>query len=234
MLKTTRLLTAGAIAFFLTASPEDVFAGMSTVTLSEFGRDRLIGISTVLFFVIIVVATTLTYCWNRLVAETTLPRLTHPKAIGFAFLTGLLFFLVLVMIAGSRELLSPGAWKPKGIVYELNDKPRPKAGTELNVEFDPKTLIPLDDSPEARLAVRRENLVRLRAALWNYADENNGDFPQVLSPPLQTIPLSGGAKYQYSPLDGEWILLEPDMHEPPQLGLNRRGIIVDRQQEDSP
>jgi hypothetical protein len=220
-----RLLTAGTFACLFAAMPSAVHAGMSTVTLSDFGRDRLIGISTVLFFVIIVVAITLTYCWNRLVADTNLPRLTHPKAVGFAFLTGLLFFLVLVMIAGSRELLSPGAWKPKGILYELSDKSTSPKST--SARFDSETLIPLDDTPEARLAVRRESLERLRAALWKYADENDGNFPDALPPQLQTIPVSGGVKYLYYPSSTDaFLVLEPDIGEPPQLGINPRGMIV--------
>jgi hypothetical protein len=224
MSATTKKITAATIAFLFVGIPSVVQAGMSTVTLSEFGANRLIGISTVLFLLIVVVATVLTRCWNSLVKETNLPRLTHPKAIGFGFLGGLLFFLVLVMIAGSRELLSPGAWRPVGILYELKDKPKSPI---FDTSFDSETLIPETDSVEARLVVRRESLVRLRAALWKYADENGGTFPQTLPPPLQTIPVSGGVKYQYFPKGDEYLVLEPDMNEPPRWGLNRQGMIVE-------
>ncbi|MDR0326675.1 MAG: hypothetical protein LBI05_00090, partial [Planctomycetaceae bacterium] len=179
---------------------------------------------------IIVTATILTYCWNRLVKDSTLPRLTHPKAIGFAFLGGLLFFLVLVMIAGSRELLSPGEWRPNGILYKLNTPPEPPV---LSAGFDPDTLIPLEDSPEARLAVRRENLIRLRSALWKYADENGGNFPDAIPQTLHVIPVSGGVKYRYAPHDGAFLVLEPDLNEPPRLGLNRQGVIVEYQDQSN-
>jgi hypothetical protein len=227
MKMTTKKLIVATIVFLFAGFPSVAQAGMSTVTLSEFGTNRLIGISTVLFLLIVVVATVLTRCWNSLIKDTNLPRLTHPKAIGFGFLGGLLFFLVLVMIAGSRELLSPGAWRPIGILYELNDKPKSPI---LDTGFDSETLIPEIDCPEARLAVRRENLVRMRAALWKYADENDGVFPEELPTQLQTIPVSGGVKYQYCPQENAkesyYLVLEPDMNEPPRLGLNRQGMIV--------
>ena len=34
-------------------------------------------------------------------------------------LWGLLFMLVLTMISGARELLTPGAWEKKGATYQL-------------------------------------------------------------------------------------------------------------------
>jgi hypothetical protein len=42
---------------------------------------------------------------------TVLPRLTYPEALGVIALWGLLFLLVLTMISGDRELMTPGAWK---------------------------------------------------------------------------------------------------------------------------
>ena len=204
-----RLITVGTIVLLFAGSPRAVFALAAPVTLSKFGIERLIGLSTVLFVCMIVVATVLMSCWNRLIAGMNWPRLTHPKAIGFTFLGGLPFFLILVMI--------------DGILYELSDKPQPEAV----LAFDPVTLVPLDDSPEARLVVRRESLARLRDALWKYADENGGNFPETLPQHLQTIPVSGGVKYQYHVTgDDVYCVLEPDIHEPPQLGLTRQGTVV--------
>ncbi len=224
-----RPVVFGTVTLLCVVMPHDAYAGMSTVTLSRFGMERLIGLSTVLFLLVVVVATTLTYCWNRLVKDTNWPRLTHPKAIGFAFLAGLLSFLVLVMIAGSRELLSPGAWKPKGILYELADKP----GETPEIKYDAEMLVPEADTPEARLAVRRESLARLRAALWKYADEHGGTFPKSLPESLEAIPVSGGLKYRFFPKPSDddaekrFLVLETDMNEPPQLALDRQGMIVE-------
>ena len=214
------------IAIFLPMT-STVEAGMSTVTLSKFGADRLIGISTVLFVLLVVVSTLLLVCWNKLVKGSTWPKLSHPKAVGLTFLAGLLSFLVLVMIAGSRELLTPKAWRPKGILYELAPLPSHETGElqpDFSAAFDPATLVPEEDTPAARLAVRRENLTRIRNSLWQYAD-THGDFPVTLPENLQTIPVSGGMKYAYRPSD-EFLVAEPDLHEGPRLAINRRGVIV--------
>ena len=45
------------------------------------------------------------------------------KALGVVFLWGLLFVLVLTMISGARELMTPGAWEKKGLTYRLTDDP---------------------------------------------------------------------------------------------------------------
>ena len=209
-------------------------AGMPAVTLSEFGANRLIGISTALFVLIIVVATLLMVCWNKLVEGSTWPKLSHPKAIGVAFLAGLFSFLVLVMIAGSRELLTPKAWQPNGILYKI--APQEQLSPTVSAAIDAEKLIPIDDTPEARLAVRREKLAQIRIALWYYADTHGGTFPASLvelnsslqtphSTLWDTLPVSGGLQYVYQP-EGEFLVAEPDLNEGPRLAINRQGIIV--------
>ena len=37
-------------------------------------------------------------------------------------LWGLMFVIVLTMISGARELMTPGAWKKDGLTYQLNDR----------------------------------------------------------------------------------------------------------------
>src|SRR5262249_35186152 len=72
---------------------------------------------------------------------------------------GLLFVLVLTMISGARELMTPGAWEKQGLTYRLK-----KGETE-----------PPATGPTER---ERENkLQRLRAALWDYARKHEGNFP---------------------------------------------------------
>jgi hypothetical protein len=39
-------------------------------------------------------------------------------------LWGLLFLLILTMISGARELMTPGAWEKHGSTYELKDAPK--------------------------------------------------------------------------------------------------------------
>ena len=224
-----------AILLLMTSIAE---AGMPAVTLSDFGANRLIGISTALFVLIIVVATLLMVCWNKLVEGSTWPKLSHPKAIGVAFLAGLFSFLVLVMIAGSRELLTPKAWQPNGILYKIAPQ-EPQISPTVSAAIDAEKLIPIDDTPEARLAVRREKLAQIRIALWHYADTHNGTFPASLArlnshlnsqitnpnPQFHTLPVSGGLQYVYQP-EGEFLVAEPDLNEGPRLAINRQGVIV--------
>ena len=60
--------------------------------------------------------------WNILQRDwTALPRLSYGKALSLVLLWGLLFVLILTMISGARELMTPGAWKNDGVTYRLND-----------------------------------------------------------------------------------------------------------------
>ncbi len=62
--------------------------------------------------------------WNYLQRDwPRLPRLTYMKALALVTLWGLLFVLVLTMISGARELMTPGAWEQRGVTYELRTKP---------------------------------------------------------------------------------------------------------------
>jgi hypothetical protein len=73
---------------------------------------------------------------------------------------GLLFLVVLTMISGARELLTPGAWEKVGFTYRLAE---PKA----------------DDSPAGVVtqSARRERLERLCDALWAHARAHAGQLP---------------------------------------------------------
>lgn len=55
---------------------------------------------------------------------TWLPALSYGRSLSLVILWGLLFVVVLTMISGARELMTPGAWQKKGWTYELAD-PRP-------------------------------------------------------------------------------------------------------------
>lgn len=75
------------------------------------------------------------------------PRLTYGKVLAGVVLWGLLFVLVLTMISGARELMTPGAWKKQGFTYKLAEAPDQTS----------------DPSPAS---VRRQHLEQLRQALW--------------------------------------------------------------------
>jgi hypothetical protein len=110
----------------LLAWPTAAWAGMSPPpVLTEVARARLQSLSffLVLFFV---AAGVVMLLWNALRRDWTwMPRLTYRKALGVVALWGLLFVLVLAMISGARELLTPGAWERSGAQYRLSDKDRP-------------------------------------------------------------------------------------------------------------
>ena len=108
-----------------------------------------------------------------------MPRLSYGKAVGLAALWGLLSALVLTMISGARELMTPGAWEKKGATYQLVDEARSKRPQE-----------------------RRERLELLKAALWKYADAHEGRFPPTQADPeieaiLWKAPDPSGMTYFY-------------------------------------
>ncbi len=90
-------------------------AGMPTVRLTELAAQRLDAIS---FFAvsILICALGIQQLWNRV---SDWPRLSYRRALGFTVLWGLLFHLVLTMISGARELMTPGAWVRDGATYQL-------------------------------------------------------------------------------------------------------------------
>jgi hypothetical protein len=136
-------------------------AGMPrvVVTLTDLGRFRVQSISFFLFGFFLS-AWLIQLLWNYLRNDfPRLPRLNYGRAVGVVALWGLLFVLVLTMISGARELMTPGAWEPRGATYRLKK-------TEEKTEAS---------GPTER---KRENkLQRLRAALWEYARKHDGKFP---------------------------------------------------------
>jgi hypothetical protein len=185
--------------------PAAAHAGMArpTTVLTEVGRMRLQNLS---FFLagFLVSALLVQLVWNYLRRDFAfLPRLSYPRAVGLVGLWGLLFVLVLTMIAGARELMTPGAWEPQGISYRLT---QPAAA-------------PPDESPEDE---RRQQLARLKEALWRYARDHGGSFPPSRSDPavpgrLWRLPDHSGLRYVYAggaatPFDGVPLAYEPDVY----------------------
>src|SRR5687767_12311333 len=94
--------------------PAAAQAGMPSATtmLSELARLRLQSIS---FFLagFLLSSLLIQIIWNYLRRDVSfLPGLSYPRALGLVGLWGLLFILVLTMISGARELMTPGAWVP--------------------------------------------------------------------------------------------------------------------------
>jgi hypothetical protein len=114
-----RLLVAvfGGLAFTLCTA--EARAGMPTPVLTDWAQIRF---ETISFFVavILVGAAVICWLWNSLAKDfTALPRLRYRRALAMVVLLGLFLALVLTMIAGARELLTPGAWQKQGLVYKV-------------------------------------------------------------------------------------------------------------------
>jgi hypothetical protein len=71
---------------------------------------------------IVVSAALVRFLWNALAKDfKSLPRLSYFESIVLVTLWGFLFIIVLTMISGARELMTPGAWKKEGITYTLDE-----------------------------------------------------------------------------------------------------------------
>jgi hypothetical protein len=155
----------------------------TVLRLNDPARMRLEAIS---FFVAVLLAsaTAVWGLWNYLRRDFTfLPRLSFGKALAGVVLWGLLFIIVLTMISGARELMTPGAWKKQGFTYRL--------ATAAS-----------DTSDDAAVVMRRQHLERLRGALLRYAATHNGRFPSqsdvtAVPPDWWEVPEAGGLRYLY-------------------------------------
>jgi len=181
IMKRRCLPLSASLLFFL---PQAALAGMPSVTpvLTELGRMRLQNLS--FFFVgFLFSAFLIQRLWNYLGRDfTILPRLSYCKALGLTTLWGLLFILVLTMISGARELMTPGAWEKKGATYKLANAEVPSAAEKDRM--------------------RRDQIERLRDALWDYARKNDWKFPAASTDPaipasLWQVPDLSGMNYLY-------------------------------------
>jgi hypothetical protein len=204
-------------------APALAFAGMPSVSLSDVARLR---VQTISFFLVALLlsAWLIKLLWNYLRRDfVSLPRLTYGKAVGVIVLWGLLFVLVLTMISGARELMTPGAWEKNGLTYRLARDTAPAYP---------------DDSLEAE---RRRQLERLRAALWQYARDHGGAFPTAVGPDVPVerwlVPGSQGQRYHYvggqvADQGAAPLAYEPGVHGPRRLVLLTDGQIKSMEVED--
>lgn len=172
------------VAWLALAPVQVAQAGMPAVTLTDVARMR---VQTISFFLVLflVASWVVQKIWNSLSTDfPRLPRLSYKRALGLVAIWGLLFLLVLTMISGARELMTPGAWKKDGLTYKLD-----------KVEAKP----PEVETDEARL----QSLDRLRIALWTYARGHDGKFPpDDRSPEIPEeawrVPDPSGMRYVYA------------------------------------
>jgi hypothetical protein len=202
----TRILLLAATV--LLGAPESARAGMPVVTLTDVARMR---VQTISFFLagLLLSALAVRFLWNALAKDFSwLPRLTYGKAVGVVVLWGLLFVLVLTMISGARELMTPGAWEKQGLTYRLATHP-----AENEHDRD-----------------RRRHLERLRAALWKYAEDHGGQFPATessagLPPELWVVPGVSRLHYRYAGGQAADRGAAPLVYEPGVFG-DRRLVLL--------
>jgi hypothetical protein len=165
--------------------PAVASAGMPSVSFTEVARLRLEVIS---FFLVglLLSAGALQLIWYWLRRDFTwLPKLGYFGSLGIVVLWGLLFVVVLTMISGARELMTPGAWEKDGATYKLS-KPAEKT----------------DDAPP--IAARSIHLLSLGNALRQWAEKNDNQLPTAaqvseINESLWSVPDLPGTRYLYVP-----------------------------------
>src|SRR5687768_13369627 len=96
-------------------------AGMTVYDLNDVVRLRLEDVSFFALFLVIC-ALGIKLLWNQVAKGfPKLPRITFVRSACLTGILSLLMLLVLSMISGARELLTPGAWRRQGSAYRLND-----------------------------------------------------------------------------------------------------------------
>jgi len=165
------------IVYLLLRIVPSAHAGMTVYGLRDMYRLRLEDIS---FFLLLLVgsALLLRVLWNYAAKGFSfLPRLKFLQAFALALLLGLVMLVILTMISGIREVLTPEAWRHQGTSYRLNDP--------------------------AQEPTRRRSLEHLRGALFQYALTHGGRFPKSDFTPeipdkLWESPDQSGSHYIYA------------------------------------
>jgi hypothetical protein len=213
-------LRASLVLTFWLEGSSPAYAGMPVVTLSDLARMRFQVMS---FFLLVLLLATwvIQRVWNGLRRDfPRLPKLSYKRALGVVTLWGLLFVLILTMISGARELMTPGAWKKQGFTYALADGSGEKAPGR-------------DEALDSQSNDARRNAIeRLSRALWLFAQNHDGSFPPrqdvpEVSEALWRIPDSPSIRYIYIP--GHARDTGPHLlaYEPGILGPGRWALFTD-------
>jgi len=166
-----------AIALLVFAPTLSAHAGMTVYGLRDIYRLRLEEIS---FFIVLllVCAFFIKVIWNYAVKGFAfLPKLKFLQSLCLSILFGLLTLLILTMISGIREVLTPEAWRKQGSSYRLN--------------------------ASSQEPVRRRGMEQLRSALFDYSKQHDGHFPasdfgSEIAEKLWEAPDQIGTHYIYS------------------------------------
>jgi hypothetical protein len=200
---------APALAGMPALLPDDL---PTRLKLHDSAVERLSAIS---FFLGGVFVCSLAVCllWNYLQRDFTwLPQLTVGKSLALVVLWGLLFVIVLTMISGARELMTPGAWRKQGFTYKLAQPPADELAEVSEADSE--------------LAARRQRLIEVRTALWLWAGAHDGQLPAALE---ETGSERGDLIYvpgRSLGTLGETLVMEGENAGPNRLALRTDGEIV--------
>ena len=188
-------------------------AGMTVVTLTDVARARIDALS---FFLVayLVISWVVRIIWNQLAKSfVSLPRLKYLQALGVVFMTGLMFYVVLTMISGARELLTPGVWEKQGAGYRLRE----------------------NETASLTKEERRQALRKIHDAIWSYAKAHNGAPPA--SPLVEGMDstlwnFEGGGFYCLMPDVRPGVGRDVMVYEPAAAGGRRFVLLADGGIED--
>lgn len=202
----------------------DVHAGMPSpeLIITKLGQRRLEELS---FFLVgfLLMAAVVRWLWNSLqVGFPTWPRLTYRRSVMLLVLWGLLMTVVLAMISGARELMTPAAWEPNGVTYTLAGDRQQKRESILSEEKQDQR--------------RRLKLENLRFVLWQFAASHEGRFPSELeaaemADELWRVEKTSPLRYVYVPgqhlkqPDGV-LVYEPELFDNGQYVILTSGAIA--------
>lgn len=186
----------GSLFFFCGPLPP-LHAGMTSYGLSEIYKIRVQEIS---FFSVLFLLSILgvRWLWNLIARDfDRLPRMKFRHAAAFCILFGMATLLILTMISGIREVLTPDAWRRQGNAYLLN-------------------------SPTL-MEERRWSIQQLHQALQDYRKDHEGaypphDFVPEIPPKLWTTPGARHLRYHYLPVTDTNGPVRPVVWEPDRFG----------------
>ncbi len=208
-----KLFPVGLVPGIWLFAASQASAGMTVITLTDVARARIDALSFFLFAYLLI-SWVVKIIWNQLAKSfVSLPRLKYLQALGVVFMTGLMFYVVLTMISGARELLTPGVWEKQGAGYRLR-------------ENEPASLAKDE---------RRQALRRIQNVIWDYAKAHDGNPPA--SPLIGGIDhevwnFKGGGFYCLMPNVRPGVGRDVMVYEPSAAGGRRFVLLADGSIED--
>ena len=191
---------------------------MPSFSISDLTKSAAARLDVVSFFIVIfLLCTWLTkWAWNVLAASfPAIPRIGFKQALALMLVSSLFLYVVLTMISGARELMTPGAWVKSGTTYQI-----------ATPERDPKPWLE---------TARQGALERLRDALWSFAKTHEGKLPphregEHIDRTLWAGVHPQGEPYAYfpdaKPGDGNGIVAyEPEAYGPSRFVLTSNGVV---------